>query len=184
MIAAAALAIAALQGAPPDLAAARASQVGSWTGKLEYRDYQADKWFGLPVAVTISDGGDGVTQIRVADFDDGPRVGNVRITSVSMLGKDGATEFTATFRKGRDPELDKAQLTLANATDAAHWTIQSEETGTDDDRPARIRVTTTRDGDAMTSLKEVDFTDDTKAEWIQRNRQTLTRVGTAATPGQ
>ena len=56
---------------PIDLAAARASQVGSWTGKLEYRDYQADKWFGLPVAVTVSDGGDGVTQLRVADFDDG-----------------------------------------------------------------------------------------------------------------
>lgn len=184
MIAAAALVLAAAQGAAPDLAAARASQVGSWVGRLEYRDYQADKWFGLPVAVTISDGGDGVTQIRVADFDDGPRVGNVRITSVSMLGKDGATEFTATFRKGRDPGLDKAQLTLANATDATNWTILSEETGTDDDRPARIRVTTTRAGDTMTSLKEIDFTDDAKAEWIQRNRQTLTRAARTAAPGQ
>lgn len=172
---AAALLLAATQPPAVDLAAARASQVGSWTGKLEYRDYQADKWFGLPVAATISDGGDGVTQIRVADFDDGPRVGNVRITSVSMLGTDGATEHTATFRKGREPELDKAQLTLSEAVDATHWTIRSEETGTDDDRPARIRVTTTRAGDTMTSLKEVDFTDDAKDEWIQRNRQTLTR---------
>ena len=28
---------------------ARASLAGQWAGKLEYRDYQADKWFGLPV---------------------------------------------------------------------------------------------------------------------------------------
>ena len=55
-----------------------ASQVGEWTGKLEYRDYQADRWFGLPMRVSVTDGGDGVTQIRVADFDDGPRVGVVR----------------------------------------------------------------------------------------------------------
>lgn len=167
---------AAAQPAPIDLAAARASTVGRWSGKLEYRDYQADKWFGLPVAVTVSDGGDGVTQVRVADFDDGPRVGNVRITGVSMLGKDGTTEFTATFRKGRDAELIKRQLTLARAADAAHWTIVSEEQSTDDDRPARIRVTTTRDGDTLTALKEVDFTDDDKAEWLQRNRETLTRA--------
>ena len=164
------------QPASIDLAAARASQVGSWTGRLEYRDYQADKWFGLPVKVTVSDGGDGVTQIRVADFDDGPRVGNVRITSVSMLGKDGVTETTATFRKGQDPSLDKARLTLAKAADATHWTIVSDEQSTDDDRPARIRITTMRDGDALTALKEVDFSDDQKVEWLQRNRETLTRT--------
>ena len=173
------VAVAQAAAAPPlpiDLAAARASQLGSWTGKLEYRDYQADRWFGLPVAVTVSDGGDGVTQLRVADFDDGPRVGTVRITSMTMLGKDGATEFTGTFRKGRDAELDKVRLTLARATDATHWTIVSEEQSTDDDRPARIRVTTVRDGDTLTALKEVDFTDDAKSEWLQRNRETLTRA--------
>lgn len=161
------------QAANIDVTAARASQVGRWEGTLEYRDYQSNRWEGLPVKVEICDGGDGVTQIRVADFDDGPRVGNVRITSVSILGKDGTTEFIADFRKGREPGLAKATLSLLRATDPAHWTIVSETTSTDDNRPARLRVTTTRDGDTMVALKEIDFLDDAKESWLPRNRETL-----------
>ena len=48
--------------------------------------------------------------------------------------------------------------------------------GEDDDRPALIRVTTNRAGAKLTSLKEVDFTDDSKTEWLVRNRTTLERV--------
>jgi len=160
-----------------DLSTALASQAGNWTGSLDYRDYQADKWFGLPVKVSISDGGDGVTQLRVADFDDGPRVGNVRITTVTMLAKDGSTEHTATFRKGRDPELARATLSLVNAIDVMHWTIVATSDATDDDRPARIRVTTVRDGDSLTALKEVDFTDDAGETWLTRNRSVLRSIG-------
>lgn len=159
------------------LAQALASQAGRWEGKLEYRDYQADEWFGLPVAVEVRDGGDGVTLVRVADFDDGPRVGNVRITTVTMLGKDGETEWTGTFRKGRDAELTSAKLFLSAARDATHWTIVSDALASDDDRPARVRYTTTRDGDSLVSLKEIDFADDTGEAWLQRNRETLRRVG-------
>lgn len=153
------------------------SQLGEWSGSLEYRDYSADRWFGLPVKVNIRDGGDGVTQLRVADFDDGPKVGNVRITTISMLGTDNVTEYVAGFRKGRTPELSSARLTLTRAIDASHWTIISAADANDDDRPARIRITITREGDKMTSLKEVDFSDDTSESWLQRNRQTLTRTG-------
>ena len=161
--------------APPTIASARQSLVGQWQGKLEYRDYQADKWFGLPIKLRVSDGGDGVTLIRAADFDDGPRVGNVRITTVSML--DGAGETSATFRKGRKPELETATLTLSpDSRDATHWTLVETSTGTDNDRPATLRLTTKRDGAKLVTLKEVDFTDDTKAEWLVRNRTTLERV--------
>lgn len=164
------------------LAQARDSQVGRWEGKLEYRDYQADEWFGLPVKVEVRDGGDGVTQLRVADFDDGPQTGIVRITSVSMLlpkasDSDGLTEYTATFRKGRAAELGSAQLALTAGADAAHWVLVSTETARDDDRPARIRVTMTRDGDTLVALKEVDFSDDAQEAWLVRNRETLRRVG-------
>lgn len=160
----------------PDLSAARASQVGRWEGRLEYRDYQSNRWEGIPVRVEIRDGGDGVTQIRTADFDDGPKVGNVRITSVSMIGKDGKTEFSADFRDGREPGLTSATLSLTHATDATHWTIVSETRSTDDDRPARLRVTTNRDGANMVALKEVDFLDDAGESWVQRNRETLKRL--------
>ena len=162
--------------APVTVAAARQSLVGQWQGKLEYRDYQADKWFGLPVEVSVRDGGDGVTLIRTADFDDGPQTGIVRITSVSML--DGAAETTATFRKARKPELSTATLALGAASkDSTHWTLIETATATDNNRPATLRLTTVRDGGKMVTLKEVDFTDDTKAEWLVRNRTTLERVG-------
>ncbi len=159
-----------------DLPTAIASQLGVWEGKLEYRDYQADKWFGIPVKVKIVDGGDGVTQIRTSDFDDGPRVGIVRITTVSMMDKDGMTEHAATFRKGRKPDLSTATLTIAQTSDATHWTLVSNSVATDANRPARIRVTTIRNGDAMTTMKEVDFTDDSTETWLQRNRTVLTKV--------
>jgi hypothetical protein len=153
-----------------------ASQLGDWEGKLEYRDYQADKWFGIPVEVKVADGGDGVTQIRTSDFDDGPRVGIVRITTVTMMDKDGVTEHAATFRKGRKPDLSGSMLTLKQATDATHWTLVSSSLATDANRPARIRITTTRDGDAMSTMKEVDFTDDATETWLERNRTVLTKV--------
>lgn len=162
--------------APMTVATARQSLVGEWRGKLEYRDYQADKWFGLPVKVSVRDGGDGVTLIRTADFDDGPKTGIVRITTVSML--DGANETSATFRKGRKSELNTATLALSPASrDATHWTIVETSTATDDNRPATLRLTTTRDGAHLVTLKEVDFTDDNKSEWLQRNRTTLDWVG-------
>jgi hypothetical protein len=160
--------------AAPDIAAARSSLVGRWQGKLEYRDYQADKWFGLPVKVEVRDGGDSVTLIRTADYDDGPKTGNVRITTVSMLAADGTHESSATFRKGKTVEVETSALQLTSARDAAHWTLVETVTATDDDRPATIRLTTTRDGDSLVTLKEVDFTDDAKTEWLARNRTTLT----------
>lgn len=181
---AALLALAAATPAPPpappttplSVASARQSLLGHWTGKLEYRDYQADKWFGLPVKVEVRDGGDGVTLIRTADFDDGPKTGIVRITTVSIL--DGLNETGASFRKARKPELSTTGLALLpTSQDAAHWTLTETETATDDDRPARIRLTTTRDGARIVTLKEVDFTDDRDETWLTRNRTTLERVG-------
>jgi hypothetical protein len=168
------LLLAAAAASAPDIATARSSLIGRWQGKLEYRDYQADKWFGLPVKVEVRDGGDGVTLIRTADYDDGPKTGNVRITTVSMLAKDGVHESGATFRKGRDVELETAALALTAARDATHWTLVETIAGKDDDRPATIRLTTTRDGASLVTLKEVDFTDDAKSEWLTRNRTTLT----------
>ena len=166
--------VAAVAAQMPDIAMARRSLIGRWQGQLEYRDYQADKWFGLPVKVEVRDGGDGVTLVRTADFDDGPKTGNVRITTISMLAADERHENSATFRKGREVELETTALRLAGGRDAMHWTLVETVHGKDDDRPATIRVTTTRDGASLVTLKEVDFTDDAKAGWLSRNRTTLT----------
>jgi hypothetical protein len=52
-----------------------------------------------------------------------------------------------------------------------------EETKSEDDnRPAMLRLTTVREGDRVQTLKEVDFLDDAKSEWMSRNRVTLIRM--------
>ncbi len=160
-----------------DIAAARASLAGSWTGSLEYLDYSADKWFGIPVKTVIEDQGDGATTIRKSDFDDGPKVGIVRITTVELFdaAKDAVT--TATFRKGRSAELTSYAVRLDGAAkDATHWTLVEETKSEDDNRPAMLRTTTVRNGNALETLKEVDFLDDSKSEWLKRNRTRLTLV--------
>lgn len=159
------------------LAEARASIAGAWQGELQYRDYQSGEWQGIPVTVTVTLEGDSNTLIRRSTFDDGPKVGNVYITSLAMLGKDGVTEYSTSFRAGRSPELGSDTLTLAAAKDAEHWTILSTRDASDDNRPARIRETTTRDGASLVTLKEVDFLDDTGETWLTRNRTVLTRKG-------
>lgn len=161
--------------APVTVLSARAGLAGAWTGKLEYRDYQADRWFGLPVTVAVELIGDGATLIRKAAFDDGPRVGTVHITTVAMFDSKTGREQVASFRRGRPVEVTTSSVRLVAARDAMHWTLIDEQTGTDDDRPAAIRETTTRDGASLVTLKEVDFADDAKAEWLVRNRSTLTR---------
>jgi hypothetical protein len=159
------------------LAEARASTAGDWTGELQYLDYQSGEWQGIPVTVTVTLEGDGNTLSRRAAFDDGPRVGMVYITSLAMLGPDGTTEYSTGFRAGRTPELGSDTLTLAAATDAEHWTIRATRDGEDDDRPARIRETTTRDGASLVTLKEVDFLDEPGEQWFSRNRSVLEKTG-------
>ena len=161
------------------VAQARASLSGEWAAELQYRDYQSGKWEGIPFKTNIAMVADGVTQIRTSAYDDGPKAGTVWITTVAMLGKDGVTEYASTFRAGRPAEHEEARLRIEAGSDAAHWVLVSEVDGQDDNHPARIREVTTRDGDTVTTVKDVDFQDDAKAEWLTRNRTVLKRV-----PGQ
>lgn len=164
--------------AVPDVAAARVSLVGRWQGELAYLDYGANRWFGIPVKTQVLDQGDGATLLRVSDFDDGPKVGNVRITSGELFDAKAGTISVATFRKGRAVEVMAYAASMdPMSRDATHWTMIEETKGSDDDRPATLRLTTVRDGDMLETLKEVDFLDDDKAEWLTRNRTRLTRVG-------
>jgi hypothetical protein len=165
-----------LMAAPStDLAAARASLAGNWEGSLEYLDYTANEWFGIPVKTLIENQGDGATTIRKSDFDDGPKVGIVRITSVELYDAVNGTVAIGTFRKGRTPNIDTYTVRMEGvATDLTHWTMVEEVLGQDDNRPAMLRITTTRDGDSLVALKQVDFQDDDKVEWLSRNRTKLT----------
>jgi hypothetical protein len=158
------------------LAEARGSTAGRWAGRLEYRDYQSGQWVGIPFTATVERLEDGVTLIRRSRFDDGPNK-TVWITTVALLDPARSTETAASFRAGRETALATATLELTTAADATHWTMVERHDGEDDDRPAHLRETTVRDGDTITTLKEVDFADDAAVSWIARNRTTLKRLG-------
>jgi hypothetical protein len=163
--------------APLTISALRAATDGNWTGQLEYLDYGANRWFGLPMTVAIEAQTDGVTMIRKADFDDGPQTGIVRITTISLVNDTQGTESSAIFRKNRPMDADVWQVHLAGpARDLTHWTIVAQTVGKDGDRQATLRETTTRDGDTLTTLKEVDPLDDGKDEFFSRNRTRLTKI--------
>ena len=163
------------------IADTRTELAGRWQGKLEYRDYQANQWFGIPVTVEVELIDDSATVIRKASFDDGDS-GTVYITIVSMLDPDGKTEYVGSFRADRPAELGSFSLHFADTKngeilDATHWTVVAQTDGRDDNRPATIRETTTRNGPQLVTLKEVDYSDDEKEEWLQRNRTVIEKIG-------
>ena len=171
------MALAAAQPAPIALSALLAQTSGHWVGELQYRDYQSNRWEGLPVKVAITLQPDGVTLIRTAEYDDGPQTGLVWITSVTQLDSAGQKQSYALFRKGRPVDTGTADLTMRGpTTDANHWTVVSLETRKDGDSLAQVRETTTRDGAEMVTLKEVNPLDDGKDEWLPRNRLILKRI--------
>ena len=165
------------QAQPVDVAAARASLNGRWEGTLEYLDYSANTWFGIPVKTWIEDQGDKATTIRRSDFDDGPTVGNVRITSVELFDAATGSVTTGSFRKGRAIDVHTYAVRIeGKAQNAMHWIMVEEVLATDNNRPALLRYTTSRNGDNFETLKQVNFQDDEVSEWMTRNRTRMTQV--------
>lgn len=174
--------------AAPSLAAGKDSDSGAslllsqtagrWQGELQYRDYQSNTWQGLPMTVTVAAQPDAVTTLRTAQFDDGPKTGIVTITTVTMVDPVASTVHYAVFRRSRAPDSGVAKIVeVVPGTDASHWTIVTSEQRSDGNEVAQVRETIKRDGDTMTTLKEVNPVDDKKDVWLPRNRSVLRRIG-------
>jgi hypothetical protein len=164
--------------ASPDAAALVAGTAGKWKGELQYRDYESNRWEGLPMEVTVAVQPDGVTTLRTARYDDGPKTGFVTITTASLVDPAAATLSYATLRKGRALDSGQARITAVTpGKDPEHWTLVTAEERIDGNGKAQVRETTVREGDRLTTLKEVDPLGDGKTEWLPRNRTLLTRVG-------
>ncbi|KQY84729.1 hypothetical protein [Brevundimonas sp. Root1423] len=148
---------------------------GRWAGALGYRDYQTDRLFEIPVATTIVQVPDGVTQIRTSLFDDGPGK-PVWITSVNLHDEAAGSVSSASYRAGRPVELTVERVRVSEWRDDAHWTITWDSVAEDDNQPAEIRVTETRDGDSLLSVKTVRPLGADDAAWRFRNQTRLTRV--------
>lgn len=151
-----------------------AGLAGDWQGALGYRDYQSNELFELDVQTHIRMAEDGRTVLRVSRFDEGDAP-DVFITSASAFDPEGVYE-TAGFRAGRAMYATREAVALAEAQDATHWRLVFIERGMDDDRAADIRVTMTRDGDDMLSVKEVDYLEDPTVTYEFRNQTRLRRT--------
>ena len=175
LFAAAALALAVPADAPTP-AALRGGLAGVWTGALGYRDYRTDKLFELPVRRTIATVPDGATVVTTSAYDDGPKTGTVWITTVELFDAKAGKVSSASFRKGETSEVSTEAVRVAAFTDATHWTLVTSETATDDDKPADIRSTETRDGATLRSLKEVKPVGAPDTAWRGRNQSRFTLV--------
>ena len=158
----------------PTPAALEAGLAGRWQGTLGYRDYETNRLEEIPVQTRLEALPDSATIIRVSTFDDGPRVGDVTITTASLFDAAAGGVATATLRQGRPLEARPEQVRVAQFTDAGHWTLVFEGDGTDGDSQARLRTTQVRDGDVLTATKDIQRKG--SADWQFRNRSKLTRI--------
>lgn len=121
---------------------------------------------------------DNVTTVRTANFDDGPETGIVTITTVTLVDAASLTLEYAIFRRNRKADVGSSRIVdVVQGADLSHWSIVTVETRKDGNEVAQVRETTTRDGDLLTTLKEVNPTRDNKEVWLPRNRSVLRRTG-------
>lgn len=151
------------------------SLAGIWVGALEYRDYQSNQMQKLPVKTRVSVAPDNATVTRLSTFDDGPKVGNVYITTVGLFDNAGAQLTSATFRKDRPVQTTTETAMVLNWRDAANWTVRYLQRGTDGGAVADIRTTQTLAADRLTTVKEVKPADQPDAAYVFRNQTVLTR---------
>ena len=83
------------------------------------------------------------------------------------------------MRKGRVVETDTDAVTVIFYKDATRWSVRYERDGTDDDKPARLRTTETRDADTVVAVKEVMPADAKTRGWQFRNQVRLVRMPAA-----
>jgi hypothetical protein len=170
----AALLLAGAAAPPPPPAALEAGLAGRWQGTLGYRDYQSNTLQEIPMQARVEALPDGATIIRISTFDDGPKLGNVFITTASLHDSTAGTVTSAILRRQRPPETITEQARVTAYADPSHWTVETLADGRDDNAPARLRTTTVRDGDVLTATKDVQPAG--QGPWLFRNRTRLTRV--------
>jgi len=156
-------------------AVALAGTSGDWRGELQYRDYQSERWQGLPMTVTVAAQPDGVTTVRTAQYDDGPQTGIVTITTVTQIDSAASTASYAIFRKQRATDTGLSRVTaFTRGADSEHWTLVTIEARKDGNQMAQVRETTTRAGPEVIIQKDVNPDNDGRDEWLPRNRSLLT----------
>lgn len=155
------------------------SLAGQWQGHLEYRDYQNDRRYQLPMKADIRVADDGATLTRESRFNDGPKAGVVLITTVSLYDAAGRSVTAASFRRGRGVETVTEQARVVEHAGTTQWTAEWLRRGLDGNQESDIRVTVTRRGDELRAVKEVRevrAAGAAEAPWVFRNETVLARL--------
>ncbi len=147
------------------------ASAGSWEGELYYLDYRSGQRFGIPMRVDARMTPDGATLVRELTFTDPGNL--VHAINLVTIDRDSGELVEAYFREGRG-ELLRYDVVDVEFENDRQWRIVYEQDGNDDNRPARIRHTLSRNGDEMSSSKEVRFLDSDDDGLILRNGSLLT----------
>ena len=147
------------------------ASAGQWEGELYYLDYQSGQRFGIPMKADVTTTPDGATLIRNLTWTDPGNL--VHAVNLVTVDRNSGELVEAFFRDGQG-EFMRYEIESVEFISETDWTIVYEHNGSDDNRPARIRHTTKRDGDRMISSKSVRFLDDDSAEFFERNGADLT----------
>jgi hypothetical protein len=126
--------------APPATAILATALAGSWTGRLDYRDYGTDARVGLPVTATVS------PALDIAfTYDDGP--GKTVRSSESWRIDPVTATIAVTTARGRPV---KSRLTgLAQLSSAADVTLSWDGSATENGRAVETRTLLTVRGDRL-----------------------------------
>jgi hypothetical protein len=154
-----------------------ASLTGCWTGVLQYRDYQSDRTFDIPLRTRIVAVPDRLSFVRTSVFDDGP-ARKVHITTLTQFSPTGDRATYASSRAGQPMELTSDQVEVRSFEDSAHWTEVYSRVDLDGEKKSDIVVEVVRDGETLTSEKRVRNLDDPSKTFRVRNRTVLKRLAT------
>ena len=146
-----------------------ASSTGEWEGELYYLDYQSGERFSIPMRVVAEMTPDNATLVRKLTFTD-PANLVYAVNTVTVEQDSG--DLVESYFRDRQGQLLRYQIVDAAFSGEKNWQIVYEQDGIDDGRPARIRQTVKRDGDRISSRKEVRFLD-ADEEYFLRNGNEL-----------
>ena len=123
---------------------------GSWTGQLEYRDFQSDKHVALPTWLEVKPVSDGKSLQFVYTYDDGP---TKTVTEISTVNIDPAAHrYVVT--SDRDHSADTYQIRALDPLKNGGYQLTLTGTGTENDQPVDVRITITIDRNIYRFKKE------------------------------
>lgn len=163
----------ALARADEPVSAVLAASTGVWEGELYYLDYRSGERFGIPMKIEAELTPDGATLIRRLTYTD-PGV-LIHAVNLATLERESGELVEAWFREG-SAELLRYTIVDIEFTNESRWRVVYAQDGTDDNRPARIRHTMERDGDTISSSKEVRFLEE-DGDFLLRNGSEVRKVG-------